>query len=120
MCTLYSMYEYMQCTYIYGLSMGTICSYESKSVDDINMSELTLRKGYYYSKQRTNELLKTSGQSEGEVWVIPVMLLDYPVLLDYPEVKGSKATFTIGDYGLARKEIQEAINDTTKSTVGIY
>ena len=90
----------------------------SKSVDDISTSKLTLRKGYYYSKQRTNDLLKTNGESE--VWVVPVMLLEYPVLLDYPEVKGSKGTFTIGDYGLARKEIQEAINDTTKSTVGIY
>ena len=65
----------------------------SKSGHDKNTSKITLRKGYYYSKQRTNELLKTSDQSEGEVWVIPVMLLDYPVLLDYPEVKGSKGIF---------------------------
>ena len=90
----------------------------SKSVYDKTMSKITLRKGYYYSKERTNELLKSNGQSE--VWVVPIMLLDYPVLLDYPEVKGSKGTFAIGDYGVARKEIQEAINDTTKSTVGIY
>ena len=82
------------------------------------MSKLTIRKGYYYSKQRTTQLLKTNGQSE--VWFVPIMLLDYPVLLDYPEVKGSKGTFTVGDFGLARKEIHEAINDTTKSTVRIY
>ena len=90
----------------------------SKSGHDKNMPKLTLRKGYYYSKQRTSDLLKSDGQSV--VWVVPIMLLDYPVLLDYPEVKGSKGTFTIGDYGLARKEIQEAMKDTTKSTVGIY
>ena len=82
------------------------------------MSKITLRTGYYYSKQRANELLKTTDQSE--VWVVPIILLDYPALLNYPEVKGSKGTFTIGDYGLAGNKIQEAINDTTKSTVGIY
>ena len=58
---------------------------------------------------------------ELKVWIVPITLLDYPALLDYPEVK-NKATGSIsfGDYGPARKEIQEAMNDFTFSTVGIF
>ena len=76
-----------------------------------------LLKGFYYSKESTHELLKID--EDFTVWILPVTLLDYPALLDYPEVK-LKATGTIsfGDYGLARKEILEALKDLSLSTVG--
>ena len=52
--------------------------------------------------------------------LFPYSFLDYPALLDYPEVKNiALGSCTSGDYGLARKEIQEALHDTTESTVGI-
>ena len=78
-----------------------------------------LLKGFYYSKESTHELLKID--EDFTVWILPVTLLDYPALLDYPEVK-LKATGSIsfGDYGLARKEIQDALKDTTSSKVGIF
>ena len=123
-----------------GVNVSKSCCFHScgkTKVSDQKISKVTLRKGYYYSKQRTDILLKSNGQSE--VWYVPIMLLDYPALMDNPEVKGcishlmglllgryskrkhsSKGTFAIGDYGLARKEIQDVINDITKSTVGIY
>lgn len=76
-----------------------------------------LLKGFYYSKESTHELLMID--EDFKVWILPVTLLDYPALLDYPEVK-LKATGSIsfGDYGLARKEILEALNDSSLSTVG--
>ena len=82
------------------------------------MSQKAWKTGYYYSKQCTNELLMID--EESKVWIVPILLLDYPALLDYPEVKNiALGSCTFGNYGLARKEIQEALNDTTESTVGI-
>jgi hypothetical protein len=83
------------------------------------MSKKAWKTGYYYSKQSSHELLMID--EESKVWIVPIHLLDYPALLDYPEVKNTAlGSFTFGDYGLARKEIQEALHDTTESTVGIY
>ena len=82
------------------------------------MSQKAWKTGYYYSKQSTNELLMID--EESKVWIVPILLLDYPALLDYPEVKNiALGSCTSGDYGFARKEIQEALHDTTESTVGI-
>jgi len=54
---------------------------------------------------------------ESKVWIVPILLLDYPALLDYPEVKNiALGSCTSGDYGLARKEIQKALHDITEST----
>ena len=79
-------------------------------------SKVPLKKGYYYSKQATNELMKID--DDFKVWILPLMILDFPVLLDYPEVKHiGTGSFDFGDYGHARKEIQEALNDSTLSTV---
>ena len=78
-----------------------------------------LKPGYYYSKEATNELWKVD--EEFKIWIVPIILLDYPVLLDYPEVKSiATGSLTYGDYGLARKEIQDALKDTTSSKVGIF
>ena len=83
------------------------------------MSQKAWKTGYYYSKQCTNELLMID--EESKVWIVPILLLDYPALLDYPEVKKiALGSCTSGDYGLARKEIQKALHDTTESTVEIY
>ena len=82
------------------------------------MSQKAWKTGYYYSKQSSHELLMID--EESKVWIVPIHLLDYPALLDYPEVKNTAlGSCTFGDYGLARKEIQEALHDTTESTVGI-
>ena len=82
------------------------------------MSGNPLKKGYYYSKENTHRLLKVDDKSK--VWIIPIFLLDYPALLDYPEVKSSATvTFAYGDFGLAREEIQKVLNDSTSGTVSI-
>ena len=84
-----------------------------------DISAHPLKPGYYYSKESTNELWKVD--EEFKIWIVPIILLDYPVLLDYPEVKSiATGSLTYGDYGLARKEIQDALNDATLSTVGIF
>ena len=82
------------------------------------MTTQQLKKGYYYSKQETSELLMID--EESKVWIVPIILLDYPALLEYPEVKNSATgSFSFGDFGLAKKEIQEALQDKTQSTVRI-
>ena len=78
-----------------------------------------LKPGYYYSKESTHELMKID--EESKIWIVPTLLLDYPVLLDYPEVKNTATgSFTYGDYGPARKEIQDILKDSASSTVGIF
>ena len=82
------------------------------------MSVNPLKKGYYYSRENTHRLLKVDDKSK--VWIIPIFLLDYPVLLDYPEVKSSvTASFAYGDFGIAREEIQKVLNDSTSGSVSI-
>ncbi len=81
------------------------------------MSEIKLKKGYYYSKENTDELWIIDEQSK--VWIVPITLLEYPALLDYPEVKNvGSGSIAYGDYGPAHKELQQSLNDLKLSTVG--
>ena len=83
------------------------------------MSVSSLRPGYYFSKEATNELIKINEDSK--VWIVPIFHLDFPVLLDYPEVNNiARGSVAYGDYGLARKEIQDALKDRNQSTVRTF
>ena len=83
------------------------------------MSANSLKPGYYFSKEATHELLKIDEDSKA--WIVPICHLDFPVLLDSPEINNmARGSIAYGDYGLARKEIQDALKDTNQNTVRIF
>ena len=83
------------------------------------MAANSLKPGYYFSREGTHELLKID--EESKAWIVPIYHLDHPGLLAYPEVNNiARGSIAYGDYGTARKEIQEALKDKSYSTVSFF